>query len=258
MNSAVSCEETLGVADRFELLHRPFSSSRRLVRRFCHRSRESGFFTPAAWVRDIAFSHEAVGDWEAKLTPALAEELRRRRRGQIGRSWYVDETYVKVHGRWRYLYRAVDRDGALVDVMLSERRDLAAAKGSFRSARTVTGVVPGRVTTDRHDACPAAIRRELGEAVRHRTSVYLNNRLEQDHRGIKDRYGPMRGFKNVGAARRFCLAFDELRSFLRVRAFHRQQVSADRRPLRRLRRTVTVHAIIEVAWHFGGRQTAIR
>jgi transposase-like protein len=62
------------------------------------------------------FSHEAVRDWEAKLTPALAESLRRRRCGKAGRSWYVDKTYIKVHGHWRYLYCAIDRSGALVDV----------------------------------------------------------------------------------------------------------------------------------------------
>src|SRR5207302_10938282 len=59
-------------------------------------------------IRGIVFSHEAVRDWEAKLTPALAEELRRRRHRRVGRSWYVDETYIKVHGHWRYLYRAID------------------------------------------------------------------------------------------------------------------------------------------------------
>jgi putative transposase len=79
-------------------------------------------------IRGLVFSYEAVRDWEAKLTPALAENLRRRRKGQVGRSWYVDETYIRVRGGWRYLYRAIDRAGALVDVMLSEHRDLAAAK----------------------------------------------------------------------------------------------------------------------------------
>src|SRR3712207_3424936 len=78
-------------------------------------------------LRGMVFSHEAVRAWEAKLTPALTEELRRRRRGKAGRSWYVDETYLKVQGRWCYLYRAIDyraidRSGALVDAMLSERR----------------------------------------------------------------------------------------------------------------------------------------
>jgi putative transposase len=72
-----------------------------------------------------------------------------------------------------------------VDVRLSETRDMAAATAFFRSAKTVTGVTPARVTTDGHDSYPSAIRTELGKAVRHRTSRYLNNRIEQDHRGIK-------------------------------------------------------------------------
>jgi putative transposase len=112
-------------------------------------------------IRGIVFSHEAVRDWEAKLTPALAEGLRRRRRGKAGRSWYVDETYIKVHGQWRYLYRAIDRSGALVDVMFSEHRDMAAAKAFFESAKTITGVTPDRVTTDGHDSYPRAIRTTL-------------------------------------------------------------------------------------------------
>jgi len=79
--------------------------------------------------RGFIFTYEAVREWEAKLTPALAENLRRKRKDRVGRSWYIDETYIRVCGQWRYLYRAIDRDGALVDVMLSEHRDLAAAKG---------------------------------------------------------------------------------------------------------------------------------
>ena len=84
--------------------------------------------------RGFVFTYEAVREWEAKLTPALAENLRRKRKGRVGRSWYIDETYIRVRGQWRYLYRAIDRDGALVDVMLSEHRDWAAAKAFFRSA----------------------------------------------------------------------------------------------------------------------------
>jgi putative transposase len=97
-------------------------------------------------IRGIVFSHEAVRDWEAKLTPALVETLRHRRRGKIGRSWYVDETYVKVQGRWWYLYRAIDTSAALVDVRLSETRDMAAAMAFFQSAKTVTAITPARVT----------------------------------------------------------------------------------------------------------------
>jgi transposase-like protein len=103
-------------------------------------------------VRGIVFGHETVPDWETKLTPALAESLRRRRHGKAGRSWYVHETCIKVHGHWRYLYRAIDRSSALVDVMLSEHCDMTAAKAFFESAKMVTGVTPDRVTTDGHDS----------------------------------------------------------------------------------------------------------
>src|SRR5689334_21435016 len=193
-------------------------------------------------VRGMVFSYEAVREWEAKLTPALAEELRRRRRGKVGRSWYVDETYIKVQGRWCYVYRAIDRSGALVDVLFSEQRDMA-AKAFFRSAKAVTGVTPDRVTTDGHDSYPRAIRTELGRGVRHRTSRYLNNRLEQDHRGLKGRYRPMRGFECPRSAARFCRGHDELRNFLRPRSRRNQHVPAARRRVLFLRRTVTVLAI---------------
>ena len=198
-------------------------------------------------VRGMVFSHEAVRDWEAKLTPVLAEDLRRHRHGQAGCSWYVDETYIKVDGRWCYLYRAIDRSGALVDVMFSEHRDMAAARAFFRSAKTTIGVTPDRVTTDGHDSYPRAIRTELGKGVRHRTSAYLNNRLEQDHRGIKGRYRSMRGFKCPRSAARFCRAYDELRNFLRLRTRHHQHVPADRRRLQFFHRTATVLGILEAA-----------
>ena len=105
-----------------------------------------------------------------------------------------------------------------MDVLFSERRDMAAARAFFRSAKAVTGITPDRVTTDGHDSYPRAIRTELGKAVRHRTSRYLNNRLEQDHRGLKGRYRPMRGFKCPRSAARFCRGHDELRNFLRPRS----------------------------------------
>src|SRR5919112_1651681 len=161
-------------------------------------------------IRGLVFTHEAVRDWKAKLAPRLAEGLRKRRAGKAGRCWHVDETYVKVAGAWCYLYRAIDRDGNLVDVYLSETRDMAAAKAFLRSAKSVTQVEPEQVTTDGHTSYPKAIADELGTDVDHRTSQYKNNVIEQDHRGIKGRYRSMRGFKNFDAAHRFCRAFDEL------------------------------------------------
>src|ERR1700738_3932299 len=137
-------------------------------------------------IRGIEFNYEAVRLWEAKHTPALNETLRRRRRGKVGRIWYVDETNVKVHGLWRYLfYRVINTSGALVDVRLGDTRGMAAATAFFRSAKTVTGVTPARVTTDGHDSYPKAIWTELGTGARHRTNRYLDNRIEQDHRGSR-------------------------------------------------------------------------
>ena len=162
----------------------------------------------------------------------MGEALRKRHHGtgrKSGESWYTDETYLKIQGRWCYLYRAIDRDGNLIDTMLSATRDMRAAKRFLRSARSVAGLVPDRVTTDGHNSYPHAIRSTLGRDVRHRTSVYLNNRLEQDHRGIKGRIRCMRGFKEHDAADRFCREYDELRNFLRSRSRHNQYISAARR-----------------------------
>jgi putative transposase len=131
--------------------------------------------------------------------------------GKEARSWYVDETYVTVKGTWCYLSRSIDRNGNLVDAMVSEKRDMDAAKRFFVQAVEVVGHAPEQVTTDGHDSYPRAIRETLGSDVLHRTKRYLNNRLEQDHRGIKQRYYPMRGFGSVASASRFCRAFDEVR-----------------------------------------------
>jgi transposase-like protein len=136
-----------------------------------------------------------------------------------------------VKGRWTNLYRAIDRDGNLVDVLLSEKRDKAAAERFFRSARTVTGSVPARVTTDGHDAYPGAIKAELGETVCHRTNRYLNNHLEQDHRGIEQRIRSMGGFKSVESANRFCRVYDEVHNFLRPRSGRNAVVSLAQRRL---------------------------
>ena len=152
-----------------------------------------------------------------------------------------------MHGKWCYLYRAIDRSGALVDVMFSEHRDMAAAKAFFESAKMVTGITPDRVATDRHDSYPRAIRTTLGEGVLHRDNQYLNNRLEQDHRGIMGRYQPMCGFKDSSSAGRFCRGFDELRNFLRTRSNRNQHLPASHRRLHILSRSLTVISILTAA-----------
>src|SRR5258707_2706055 len=175
--------------------------------------------------RGFEFTHEAVRDWEARFAPLLADQLRTKRRGQAGRSWYVDETYVNVKGKWCYLYRAIDRDGNLVDSRLSEKRNMDAAKQIFQQALALVGKAPEQVTTDGHRSYPRAICETMGNEVVHRTNVYLKDHLEQDHRGIKQRYYPMGGFESFVAAACFCRAFDEVRQFFRVRTTVKQKVS---------------------------------
>jgi transposase-like protein len=174
--------------------------------------------------RGFAFTHETVRDGESRFAPRLVDTLRAKRRGTTSHSWHVDETYIKVAGSWKYVYRAIDREGKLVDSMLSDQRDMDAAKRFFKGALEIAEQAPKRVTTDGHDSYPRAIRETLGEEVTHRCNRYLNNRIEQDHRGVKQRYYPTRGFGSFDAASRFCRAFDEQRHYFRLRTTMRQRV----------------------------------
>jgi transposase-like protein len=117
----------------------------------------------------------------------------------------VDETYLMVRGRWTYLYRAVDRDGETVDFRLSPTRDVAAAKAFFRQSLRTQGRPPVTITLDGYAASHRAVREmpkenEAWKWTRLRSSKYLNNLIEQDHRGVKFRTGPMPGFKNFDNA----------------------------------------------------------
>lgn len=168
------------------------------------------------WQRGFKISHETIRSWEYRFAPIVSQKLRSRRQGRSGRSWYLDETYVKVNGRWHYLYRAIDRDGNLLDSMLSEHRDKHAARRFLRRLLQTTDRKPLRLTTDKHPAYRKAIRWIVGRKALHRTDQYLNNRTEQSHRPIKQRYYPMLGFKSFESASRFCTAFDELRNYLKL------------------------------------------
>jgi putative transposase len=184
--------------------------------------------------RGFAFTHETVREWEARFAPLLAAQLRSKRRGLAGAKWHADETYIIVNGRWCYRYRAIDRDGNLIDARLSATRDMGAAQQFFAQALEVAGDAPAQVTTDGHDAYPRAIRETLGDAVIHRTSRYKNNRIEQDHRGVKQRYYPMRGFGSFTSAARFCAGFEEQRQYFRsrTRRYERVPLAEQRRLFR--------------------------
>ncbi len=197
--------------------------------------------------RGFVFTHEAVREWEARFAPLLTAGLRAKRRGQAGSRWHADETYVRVDGRWCYLYRAIDRGGNLVDALLSERRDMDAARRFFAQALDLVGHAPEQVTTDGHEAYPRAIRETPGPGVRHRTSRDKNNRIEHDHRGVKQRYYPMHGFGRFGSAARFCAGFEEQRQYFRAQTQARESVSPAERRRRFRERWATVMAETAVA-----------
>jgi putative transposase len=134
-----------------------------------------------------------------------------------------------VKGQWAYLYRAIDSHGQLVDSLLREHRDLAGAKAFFESARSVVGRKPKQVTTDGHTPYPQALQETLGEASGASHHFWSGNPIEQDHRGIKQRYYPMLGFKALVTAAGFCRACEEVRNYFRPRQKMGEAVSLGKR-----------------------------
>ncbi len=143
--------------------------------------------------RGIVFTHETIRDREARCAPLVTARLSAKRRGTAGTKWQTDETDRKVDGRWCYRYRAIGREGSLVEALLREQRDMDAAQRCFARALDTAVHTPAPVTTEGHDASPRAIRATLGPAVQHRTSRYKNKRIEQDHRSSKQRLSPCAG-----------------------------------------------------------------
>ncbi len=142
--------------------------------------------------RGIEVDHVTVFRWVQRFTPLLIDAARPCRH-TVGGSWFVDETYVKIAGMWRYVYRAIDEHGHVVDVMVSKRRDIAAARRFFTAALTANGE-PEEIVTDQ--AAPLAnVIEELLPGVFHNTEQYANNRIECDHGRLKARLRPMRGLK---------------------------------------------------------------
>jgi len=153
--------------------------------------------------RGVFVDHVRVHRWAIKVLPVLAAVFRRRKR-PMGRSWRMDETYIKVSGQWKYLYRAVDRAGDAVDFLLTAKRDLAAARRFLERAINLHDV-PEKITIDKSGANTAAIESVKADAcvdILMRQNKYLNNIVEQDHRAIKRITRPMRGFKSFWSARR--------------------------------------------------------
>ena len=134
-----------------------------------------------------------------RFTPLLADAARFCRHA-VGDRWFVDETYVKVSGRWRYVYRAIDQYGQVIDVYVSPKRDAAAARRFFTRALATTRVTPVEVVTDRA-AVYRGVLEDLLPAAQHSTERYRNNRIESDHGRLTQRLRPMRGLKTDLGAR---------------------------------------------------------
>ncbi|MGA9774142.1 MAG: IS6 family transposase [Blastocatellia bacterium] len=153
--------------------------------------------------RGVDLAHTTILRWVQRYVPEFEKKWSRFAL-MVGTSWRVDETYIRVRGEWKYLYRAVDKHGNTVDFLLSKHRDIAAAKHFFRNAIVKHGT-PEKITLDGYAATHTAVR-ELKESailpinVCVRTSKYLNNLIEQDHRRVKQRVYPMLGFKRFGNA----------------------------------------------------------
>ena len=152
--------------------------------------------------RGVAVDHSTLNRWVIKYAPEF-EKVFRRRQCPVGRSWRMDETYVKIKGKSAYLYRAVDKDGHTIDFLLTPNRDRDAAETFLHKAIRTQGL-PEKITIDKSGANTAAIThynttQKATIIIRH--CKYLNNIVEQDHRAVKRRTRPMLGFKSFWAAR---------------------------------------------------------
>ncbi|HET9641841.1 MAG TPA: IS6 family transposase [Burkholderiaceae bacterium] len=161
--------------------------------------------------RGVEVDHAAVHRWALKIAPVLAAVFRRRKR-PVGSSWRVDETYIKVGGQWKYLYRAVDKLGHTVDFLLTAKRDGAAARRFFERAIDLHDV-PEKITIDKSGGNTAAVQGLVaasGAPIELRQSKYLNNLVEQDHRAIKRIVRPMLGFKSFWCVARIIAGIETM------------------------------------------------
>src|SRR5215510_8774590 len=151
--------------------------------------------------RGIIVSYETIRQWCQKFGPDYARKLKRQE-GRLGDHWYLDEVFIRINGRQQYLWRAVDQDGDVIDILVQPQRDQRAAERFFRRLLRGQGAEPLRIITDKLRSYSAAIRTIFGN-VTHSVERYANNRVEASHQPTRQREQQMRRFKSVKHAQRF-------------------------------------------------------
>jgi transposase, IS6 family len=176
----------------------------------------------------VAVDPSTIFRWVQRYAPEMEKRIRPYR-GSRSDSWRMDETYIRVAGNWKYLFRAVDKHGRLIAFMLSDHRNTNAAYRFLRKAlRTVSDYPPSSITTDKWAWYPKAIRRLQNEGllpqdVEHRTSNYLNNILEADHGALNRVIRPTRGFQSVKTAAATLTGFETMRMIRRGHCIQRER-----------------------------------
>ena len=164
--------------------------------------------------RGITVSYETVRQWCRKFGPEYARRLKRRQ-GRLGDTWHLDELFVNIRGQQHYLWRAVDQDGDVIDILLQPPRDRRAAERFFRKLLKDQGGVPRRMVTDKLRSYAAAHRTTM-PSVAHDTSQYANNRAEVSHEPTRQRERGMRRFKSMAQAQRFLSVHGITQNLFRV------------------------------------------
>ncbi len=179
-------------------------------------------------VRGVFVTYEAIRQWCRKFGQTFANELRRQR-PRPGDKWHLDEVFVKINGQTQYLWRAVDQDGLVLDILVQPRRDKVAAKKFFRKLLKGLEYVPRVLITDKLQSYGAA-KAELLPGVEHRQHKGLNNRAENSHQPTRDRERRMRRFKSPGHAQRFLSVHGVIASHFRP-GRHRLRAAAYRQQM---------------------------
>ena len=168
--------------------------------------------------RGVIVSHETIRQWALKFGQAFANQIRRRL-PRPGDKWHLDEVVISIAGQKHWLWRAVDQDGLVLDVLVQSRRDKRAAKRLLRKLLKREGRAPRIMVTDKLASHPAA-KQEPMPGVEHRRHKGLNNRAENSHQPTRRRERQMKRFKSPGQAQRFLSAHDQINNLFHFRRDH--------------------------------------